>query len=71
MHCSKHQEEMVWIELSPGRKVLRCLTCHTGIVAQEQHNVRDVPFIRLAQNFHRDRAYTAQERRTPPRKPKF
>jgi hypothetical protein len=71
MTCPEHNKEQVWIELSPGRKVLRCPNCHAGVKPVSE---KKTPHIKYAQNFHRERPWTDLEKKAQfgkARKPKF
>lgn len=65
MRCEPHDCEMEWIETGPGKSKLACPKCFAGERVQEQHNRLDVPLVKFAQNFWRDRPYTTRERTTP------
>ena len=65
MKCNDHDKEFEWIELSPGRRVFRCPLCHAGIKATTHRQRVEVPMIKYAQSFWRDRSYTDHEKSTP------
>ena len=63
--CEEHTTPMEWIELSPGRRVLRCPLCHAGVKATVHKQRVELPLIKYAQSFWRDREYNAYEKSTP------
>lgn len=64
-HCEVHDEDQQWIEVSPGRRVLRCQSCHLGIKAKHHDVCHGHPRIKYSQNWHRDRAWNERELGTP------
>lgn len=73
MTCDKHSKEFTWIEVSPGRRVWRCIDCHNKVETGEPE-VHMFPKIKYAQNFWRSRDWLDIERNTPygkPKKPKY
>jgi len=71
--CETHNEPYIWIQLAPGKRVFRCLSCHNGDRPPTEAE-RKFPKIKYAQNFHRERNYTDFEKRAPfgkARKPKW
>ena len=72
--CEEHQKPYEWIPLSPSRKVFRCPLCHAGVKATTHKQRVELPLIKFAQSFWRDRPYTKFEKSTPggiAPKPKF
>ena len=65
MKCEEHDCEFEWIPLAPGRKVWRCPDCHAGVKAANHKQRVELPLIRYAQSFWRDREYNAYEKSTP------
>ena len=65
MTCEVHNKDFEWIQIAPGRKIFRCPACHAGAAAANKKERLDVPLIKYAQSFWRDRDYNSYERSTP------
>lgn len=59
-----------WIQISPGKSVLRCPKCHAGEKTTGQLAV-EFPKIKYGQQWFRDRPLTEKEKAAPPRTRSF
>lgn len=62
--CELHEQDQIWMEVGPGKSVLRCPGCHNKEKALHTKAL-DFPRVKWAQNFFRDRPYNEKERSTP------